>query len=492
MKRPGSGALAEHDGRCFMALLDMCHFLVDQITKEFDFPDVNAASQLRATNTQMSAKLTASMYSYWDSAPAGPGVYQMLREWVTEDYKQGAGRHKRGAQGGADGMARVLYLVAENEVQHWPRQRLTGKFYFAKETASGASIMVDQQVRSAARRPRACATPRLPPPRFATPRRPASPVLALLLPEYRPCLLQLEKVYCVVGISTSIGDIMRAGGRTELCGSPLLITLLPFMGKIVYDGTLRGAPPCSEPDFARRLLSVAEAAEAAGTVLTELPKPTIAPLIGKRVLISGLVGRPELNGTHGTAVVWSEERGRYGVRLPGGADVLLKPANLEAAKDQSADGSRGAAEAASVSAGLSAVEARVRSSLKAMAPMSGDGGFWTFRRMGYTEAENPQHQIVVISGVGMPVEVGGGMPFVGCKALQPTADEILTAIESASRCAGAKPKAVAVDEKSIIERLQLVLEPTGVHCGYYPPPSQEELANMGGPAASHSGFAPPQ
>ena len=60
----------------------------------------------------------------------------------------------------------------------------------------------------------------------------------------------------------------------------------------------------------------------------------------------------------------------------------------------------------------------------------------------------------------------------------------------AARRAGAKPKNVAVDERSIIARLQLVLGPTGVFCGYYPPPSQEELANMGGPAASHSAFAP--
>ena len=42
---------------------------------------------------------------------------------------------------------------------------------------------------------------------------------------------------------------MRAGGR-EPCGSSLLLTLLPFMGKIVYDGTLRGAPPTHEPGSA--------------------------------------------------------------------------------------------------------------------------------------------------------------------------------------------------------------------------------------------------
>ena len=74
MRSPGSGALSEQDGRSFMALLDMCHLLVDRITQEHNFADVNEAGSLRATDTRASAKLTASMYTYWDSAPAGPGV----------------------------------------------------------------------------------------------------------------------------------------------------------------------------------------------------------------------------------------------------------------------------------------------------------------------------------------------------------------------------------------------------------------------------------
>ena len=61
-------------------------------------------------------------------------------------------------------------------------------------------------------------------------------------------------------------------------------------------------------------------------------------LTGKRVLISGVVGRPELNGTHGIATVWIEVGGgRYAVRLHDGTDVLLSPANLDAAQHQSVD-----------------------------------------------------------------------------------------------------------------------------------------------------------
>ena len=451
MRSPGAGALVEHDGRSFMMLLDMCHFLVDHITQGHGFKDVNEASELRATNTQTSAKLTAAMYTYWDSAPAGPGVYQMLRDWTSDNIKQvklkgGGPQGGGGAPGAAAGIARALHLLAENEVQHWPRQRVTGEFYFAKEAEGGAALLVDER----------------------------------------------RTVYRVVGISTSIGDMLRAGGcaDAELCGSALLLTLLPFLGKIVYDGTLRGAPPHGEPGFRQQLLDDADAAVAAGTVLATLPTPTAAPLIGKRVLIKGLAARPDLNGTHGAALTYSDERGRYGVRLADGTDVALKPASLEAAKDQSADGSRGAS-AGGAALVLSPLEARVRGALQSL-PLQGSegGGFWTFRRMGYTEAENPSHQVVLISGEGMPVEIEGGNPTMGCRALQPTADEILGALERAARRMGAKPKSIAVDEKSIIARLQLVLGPTGIFCGYYPPPSEEELANMGGPAASHSAFAP--
>ena len=45
---------------------------------------------------------------------------------------------------------------------------------------------------------------------------------------------------------------------------------------------------------------------------------------------------------------------------------------------------------------------------------------------------------------------------------------------------------LATDEKSIVERLQAVLGPVGIQAGYYPPPSEEELAGMGMPHDLHS------
>lgn len=442
MKDPGSGALSAEDGYAFSGLIDMCIFLVDRITQEYNFKNFDEASDLRTTDAYASAKLISSMYTYWDSAPAGPGVYQRLKDWTLENYRSFTGKGKRRSgpqppqQDPAENMARVLHLLAENELQHWPRQRVTGKFWYAKETRNGTALLVDEK---------------------------------------------LEKVYCVVGLSASIGDMLRANGQVDVCGASLMLTLLPFLGKIVYDGALLGAPPSHEPGSAweQRLLEVAMTAELTGKVLTELPKPTGAPLTGKRVLISGLAGRPELNGTHGSALSYVEGRGRYAVRLHDGTEVLLKPANLAAAKDQSADGTGGAAAAAPEPTALTADELRVRESLEKMSDVvKGNAGFWIFRRMGYTETDNPGHKLVVISGSGKPVAVNYGLPVIDCKRLQPTALEVLLGLENAVRSASAKPEDIAIDEKSIIERLQLVLGPTGIHCGYYPPPSKEELAYM--------------
>ena len=234
------------------------------------------------------------------------------------------------------------------------------------------------------------------------------------------------------------------------------------MGKIVYDGTLRGAPPSGEPGFAAKLKAVAEAAEAEGSVLTSLPRPP-----SRRSSASACASTASPAGPSSTTPSAPRSAtatsGRYGVRLAAdGTSVALKPDNLEAAKDQSADGSRGAAAAAGAADGgaLSALEERVRGALTPLRAVEGDAGFWTFRRMGYTEADNPGHQLVIISA-RMPVAASaGGNPMLGCKALQPTAAEILQGLEGAARLAGGKPTNIAVDEKSIVARLQHVLGPT--------------------------------
>ena len=66
-------------------------------------------------------------------------------------------------------------------------------------------------------------------------------------------------------------------------------------------------------------------------------------LVGKRVRIDGVVGRPELNGKLGTAVRYYTKKGRYAVEVAGEPPrehVLLKPANLQPAVDTDGEDAR--------------------------------------------------------------------------------------------------------------------------------------------------------
>lgn len=438
------GALSEQDGRCFMCLLDMCHFLVDRITRECRFKDLDAAGMLRTDNVMAAAALTGKMYTYWDAAPAGPGIYEMLLQWTAENSAQSGSLSQRevfGRRGGrqSSGQGQAMHLVAMNECSHWPRQRVSGVFSFAAETEAGAALLVDNEMKT---------------------------------------------VYEVLGISKSIGDIVRGGGNSPL-GASVRLTLLPFMGVIIYDAHVLGGPP-SGASYVAEAKAVCEAALAAGTVLKKLPEPP--PLLGKRVTISGLVSKPEVNGARGVAYEFSEAKGRYAVRLEaGGAPMLLKPANLEQLPPRvsAAPGEEGVEGREADERPLDAFEKGARAKLKKAPALVGHGGAWTVRRMGYTEADNPTHEACIISGEGGMVMAGGASPLLGFAQLAPTSAEYLKGLLSAVAANGGKrPHMIAVDEQSAVARLQTVLGPAGIRAGYYPPPSDEELSTMGGPAAA--------
>ena len=53
-----------------------------------------------------------------------------------------------------------------------------------------------------------------------------------------------------------------------------------------------------------------------------------APFVGKRVLISGLMARTDLNGKTGECISFSSIQGRYTVNIDG-TDIALKAANLQ-------------------------------------------------------------------------------------------------------------------------------------------------------------------
>ena len=330
-------------------------------------------------------------------------------------------------------MGAALHALATNECAQWPRRRKTGRFVFAGEDAGGAALLADEE----------------------------------------------HHVYRVLGLSTSLGDLMRASGKSDLVGSALQLTLLPFLGMIVYDGTLRGAKPNTDAAFLAELATLASTAQADGSLITELPRVTDAPLLGKRVLVSGLQSKPELNGKHGLAGAFVESKGRYAVALEDGSGQFsLKADNLEAVPRKDAPSGGPSASAAGA---LSERERALQERLMRLEPMD---DFWVMRRMGYSEAENPQHMGVIISS-----KSGMMLGTFQSRHLAPTAGEYLRGLEDAlfgsgsvARPAGGggrKPRQLAVDEKSAVDRLEKVLGPAGIGAGYYPPPAEEELAAMG-------------
>ena len=97
---PGVGALTEGDGRNFMLLMDMSRFLVNEICQEHDFQDVSDAAKLRSERMDLAAGLIAKMWSYWHSAPAGRGVYEMQLDWCKQQHSSGTNlRHGSSVHG---------------------------------------------------------------------------------------------------------------------------------------------------------------------------------------------------------------------------------------------------------------------------------------------------------------------------------------------------------------------------------------------------------
>ena len=476
---PGVGALTEGDGRNFMALMDMSRFIVNEMTQEHDFKDVQDASRLRCERMDLAAALTAKMWSFWHSAPGvSSGVYERLLGWCkgTESRVTSLRRRELGQQ--PPMMTAALHALVLNELKAWPRQRVTGEFLFARETSDGAALLLH------------------------------------VGPDAQPA----HKVYKVLGISTSLGDMLRSNSQFGPPPLRLFLTLLPFMGAIVYDGTLRGKPLSGTGEVYDHAGTdaIIDDAVAAGSVIASLPAPADAPLEGKPVRISGLVARPELNGLIATAGDFDESKARYAVRLSDGTRLAIKPANL--AEVSAAEAQAAAPAGTAVGSELTPWQREVQAELQAIRPMQASGdasvpgpdgapadlSVWVCRRAGYTERQNPEHTFMVMAGP-MPIPACPGPPIrlgmdpmmammmsgLGpeaiwhkASALVPTVDDILRALSSALKNpmwgGRGKPANLAVDAKEIVDRLREILKPAGIHVGYYPPPSNEELMTIPG------------
>ena len=52
--------------------------------------------------------------------------------------------------------------------------------------------------------------------------------------------------------------------------------------------------------------------------------------VGRRVVVSGLVGKPELNGQHAVIIGWHGGKGRHPCKMVvDGTELMIKPTNLQ-------------------------------------------------------------------------------------------------------------------------------------------------------------------
>ena len=96
---------------------------------------------------------------------------------------------------------------------------------------------------------------------------------------------------------------------------------------------------------------------------------------------------------------------------------------------------------------------------------------WVARRHGYTEKDNPDHLVTILGA-----QAGSClMPMVQTKDLIPSVHEYFDMLYQliVSERKG-KPQSFAIDSDVRVEMLRSILKDTGIHVGYYPPPSPEE------------------
>ncbi|KAL3925371.1 MAG: hypothetical protein SGILL_000457 [Bacillariaceae sp.] len=241
-----------------------------------------------------------------------------------------------------------------------------------------------------------------------------------------------DMVYQCVGLSKSLHETIQS----KYGSKPMVwkVTLIPFYGRLVYDGvvtlggaTSHGLAMVANESKSRRLnATVAEAKR------------------NKRVIRRLLQLEVEGGSTEGLT--------SYG--QPNRSDVPKEqppPSHLEVQL------------------------LRSYLSIRNIIPEDDPTGVWVLRRKGYTEHENPDHVGLILGG-------GEAMGFFNCSnGLQPTSIDILSGILEAAMAAGRRPHAWMPDDYACFHRIKYLFAQTSsgdtsTSIEYYHPPTPEETA----------------
>jgi len=288
------------------------------------------------------------------------------------------------------------YAALRRYARHWGRLSVTGSFYVVEKLPSG-TIMVHADT---------------------------------------------HKVYLVLGMGTAVFDTIAGapGPRPLLCG----MTLLPWMGHVVYDGIVVPGPLMTQsPAAAARRLSPAEVdkiyrdAEKAGEIISRIKVP-------KDDGVDNDVIKPAAGVDMGTS--------SGAAAGPADENVVLKPKEIELAKflrDTVAKGRR-------PQRGVSLI----------------------FRRYGYTPTENPQKILVAMWMRDSEMCQEPGM--LEMKRHLPTLVEVLQYLKGVVKKGRSLPESMSTDHLALVPLLRKAMEGPGMpSVQYYPPPSAQEKSMYG-------------
>ena len=230
---PPDGKLNDEDSRLVQELLFMSCSLTGPV------PELTSA-------------LVTQALKNWALAPdGGPGVHSLLLSWARAKYDEdGGATHQpekeksssvgaqlRGSFSGFGVRAKAawedpalwssrLLEAVEGDVAHWGRARISGRFYFVSEGPEGQAHLVQHKG-------------------------------------------DTYTCYEVLGLGKTLGDELRAAGG--VVGSALLtLTLLPFEGKLVFDGHLQLEEYRGGKNLEKRLQEAVREATEAGTLVRAL------------------------------------------------------------------------------------------------------------------------------------------------------------------------------------------------------------------------------
>ena len=372
------GMLVENQGRAFSLILDVLRYLVafclHQDPDIRHFPDIE---RVKDENLEKAQFLTASAWSYWDDPGANKGtgdrgIYQSAVEFIPEMFsvEDGNTNHLNHEE------KRVLRAVTDKVAVAGWNHRIHGDFWIvAKDTNDGGTYAIPDDNKRA--------------------------------------------VYKVFGMTSCLYDLLQ----NALPGMPAKVkmTMVPWYGRLVYDGTVNVTNRYAPDTLAARLANSLQTAKAEGRVVERLIQLELPDegLSGDDVIN---MDEPEKDATRNERLIISS----------------FSPIPSYPAWDGTAN----------------------------------DPGVWVFRRMGYTEEANPKHMGVILAA-------GGMIGRFECSALEPQPTDILKWLVQYSLTLGRRPSIINIDDKTCYKRVKHLLKDVeGTDVEYYPPPTEEELNAM--------------